>query len=80
MSPCSIRTVAPMSRIVVLGGSVAGLLSAMQLARGGHHVTVLEREAPAALAQPAAARPSGAGTRNAGHGATGERVMTRARK
>ena len=53
MSPCITRTVAPMSRIVVLGGSVAGLLSAMQLARGGHRVTVLEREARAALAPPA---------------------------
>src|ERR1051325_4305604 len=41
-----------MSRIVVLGGSVAGLVSAMQLARCGFDVTVLEREARSLVAPP----------------------------
>jgi 2-polyprenyl-6-methoxyphenol hydroxylase-like FAD-dependent oxidoreductase len=40
------------SRIVVLGGSVAGLVSAMQLARRGFSVTVLEREPRPAVAPP----------------------------
>src|SRR5262245_44335848 len=34
-----------MSEILVMGGGVAGLCSAMLLARDGHHVTVLERDA-----------------------------------
>ena len=41
-----------MSRIVVLGSSVAGLVCAMQLARRGYTVTVLEREPRAAVAPP----------------------------
>src|SRR5215471_15626984 len=41
-----------MSRIVVLGGSVAGLMTAMQLARRGYGVTVLERESRTAVAPP----------------------------
>jgi 2-polyprenyl-6-methoxyphenol hydroxylase-like FAD-dependent oxidoreductase len=46
---------AGMSRIIVLGGSVAGLLCGMQLARRGHAVTLLEREPRAAVAPPAEA-------------------------
>jgi flavin-dependent dehydrogenase len=42
-----------MTRIVVLGGSVAGLVSAMQLARRGFDVTVLERDARSLVAPPA---------------------------
>lgn len=42
-----------MSRIVILGGSGAGLLTGMQLAGRGHAVTVLEREPRAAIAPPA---------------------------
>lgn len=34
-----------MSRIIVVGGSVAGLGTALALARGGHQVLVLERDA-----------------------------------
>ena len=34
-----------MARIVVIGGGVGGLTSAMLLARDGHEVTVLERDA-----------------------------------
>jgi 2-polyprenyl-6-methoxyphenol hydroxylase-like FAD-dependent oxidoreductase len=49
--------IARMSRIIVLGGSVAGLLCGMQLARRGHDVTVLEREPQAAVARPADALP-----------------------
>ena len=45
-------TIPRMSKIIVLGGSVAGLLSGMQLARAGHEVTVLERESRAAIAPP----------------------------
>jgi 2-polyprenyl-6-methoxyphenol hydroxylase-like FAD-dependent oxidoreductase len=33
-----------MSRILVLGGGVVGLYTAMLLARQGHDVTVLERD------------------------------------
>ena len=33
-----------MSAFIVIGGGVAGLSSAMLLARDGHHVTVLERD------------------------------------
>ena len=36
-----------MSRIVVIGGGVCGLTTAMLLARDGHEVTVLERDAAA---------------------------------
>ena len=76
MSPCIIRMAAPMRRIVVLGGSVAGLLSAMQLVRGGHRVTVLEREARESLAPPAdapaASRPG------APHAVQGHVLLARA--
>ena len=34
-----------MARIVVIGGGVGGLTSGMLLARDGHDVTVLERDA-----------------------------------
>ncbi|MBX6342957.1 MAG: FAD-dependent monooxygenase, partial [Thermomicrobiaceae bacterium] len=47
-----------MSRIVILGSSVAGLLSAMQLARAGHDVTVIEREPRAAVAPPGGTLPA----------------------
>ncbi|MDQ4142754.1 MAG: FAD-dependent oxidoreductase [Actinomycetota bacterium] len=35
-----------MARIVVIGAGVAGLASAIAAARSGHHVTVIERDAP----------------------------------
>jgi flavin-dependent dehydrogenase len=41
-----------MRRIIVLGGSVAGLVCAMQLARRGFEVTVVEREVRLAVAPP----------------------------
>jgi len=58
-----------MSNIITMGGSVAGLLTSMQLARAGHHVTVLERESQAVVAAaadtPVAPRP---GALHAVHG------------
>ncbi len=36
-----------MARIVVIGGGFGGLATALLLARDGHHVTVLERDAAA---------------------------------
>ena len=47
-----------MNRIVVLGGSVAGLLCGMQLARQGHAVTVLERDVRPAVDLPLDAPPA----------------------
>ena len=41
-----------MARIIVIGGGVGGLTSAMLLARDGHEVTVLERDAAAPPATP----------------------------
>jgi 2-polyprenyl-6-methoxyphenol hydroxylase-like FAD-dependent oxidoreductase len=65
-----------MNRIVILGGSVAGLLSGMQLARAGHTVTILEREQRSVVAQPAdaAAAPRG----GAPHAVHGHAVLLRA--
>ena len=40
-----------MARIVVIGGGIAGLTTALLLGRDGHHVTVLERD-PAAPVAP----------------------------
>jgi len=58
-----------MSHIIVLGGSFAGLLSGMQLARAGHDVIVLERESHAAIAPPADAPAAPrAGAPHAVHG------------
>lgn len=64
-----------MSRIIIMGGSVAGLLTGMQLARAGHDVTVLERESLAAVAAadtPAASRPG------APHAVHGHALLSRA--
>lgn len=60
---------ARMSRIVVLGGSVAGLVSAMRPAHRGHAVTVVERALRAAVA-PSVGAPvaSRAGAPHAVHG------------
>lgn len=44
-----------MSQIIIIGASVAGLLSGMQLARAGHAVTIVEREPSDAVAPPATA-------------------------
>ena len=44
-----------MARIVVLGGGVCGLATAMMLARHGHDVVVLERDAEAARSSTGAA-------------------------
>jgi 2-polyprenyl-6-methoxyphenol hydroxylase-like FAD-dependent oxidoreductase len=47
-----------MSQIIILGGSVAGLLSATLLARRGHQVTVLEKESRESVAPPADHTPA----------------------
>ena len=47
-----------MSRIVVLGGSLAGVLCGLQLARQGHAVTVLERDVRSAVALAIDAPPA----------------------
>src|SRR5437879_4175093 len=47
-----------MSHIVVLGGSVAGLLSGMLLARRGYQVTVLEKEPRHLVAPPTECVPA----------------------
>jgi 2-polyprenyl-6-methoxyphenol hydroxylase-like FAD-dependent oxidoreductase len=39
-----------MARIVIIGGGIGGLTTALLLARDGHHVTVLERDAASAPA------------------------------
>src|SRR5438094_9733470 len=44
-----------MSRVIVLGGRIAGRLSGMQFARQGHDVTVREWESRVAVAPPAEA-------------------------
>ena len=42
-----------MPALIVIGGGIAGLSTAMLLARDGHHVTVLERDpAPPPAAAP----------------------------